>query len=111
MKRQCLNPGRLNQFCEIQTQKLTTTGEPAQTWQSIRSGRNVPVEILAVGGGERIRGQQIEATATTMLMMHFRDDVSPRMRVRVGDRVLGIVRSYDPDGQRRELVLQCKEIA
>ena len=103
--------GGLNKFIDIETRALTTTGEPTTTWEPLPRGTNVPASIMAVTGGERIRGQQIEATATSLIELHFFEEITTKMRVKFGDRLLNIVRAYDPDGGRCKTFLQCKEIA
>ena len=84
---------------------------------------NVPVSIEAVTGGETRRGQQMHATATTLLkMVHpFGEfDVLPTMylnvvgeyRTRLGvkeQRRINVVRAYDPKGTNRELWIEGRE--
>lgn len=67
-------------------------------------------EVLSVGGGERVRGVQIEAGIDTVVAMRFRNDLDPTMQIVHDGRSLNIVRASDPDGRRRELIVQCKEL-
>lgn len=110
-KRPTLDSGILNQRVDIQTRSLTTTGEPATTWSNLSHGTSVPCQVLSVSGGEKRRGQQIEANVTTLVTMRFRSDLDATMRLKYGDRYLNVVRAYDPDGSRVQTILQCKEIA
>lgn len=110
-KRPFIESSILNQRVVIQTRTLSTSGEPSQTWATISQGASVPAQVLGVGGGERKRGQQIEAGVTTMVTMRFRTDIDPTMRIVHDGRSLNIVRVYDPDGSRVSLVCQCKETA
>ena len=73
--------------------------------------RNVPAAFQIVSGGETVRGLQIEAGVTTLWELRFRSDVTTRHRLEFGGRQMGIVRVQDPDGQRRKILIQCREVA
>lgn len=65
-------------------------------------------------------GREYQAAMTTVPMLRgiyrTRADseslaITPRMRIRIGDRVLGIDSVYDEGGENREVVLWCIEEA
>lgn len=81
--------------------------------------RNVPCSIETVAGGEVRRGQQMQSTTNKLVRMHFIDgEQAPK----TGDKLwemygakvnqdIGILAAYDPDGRRRELVVEGKSNA
>ena len=79
-------------------------------------GRPRRVLVLGVGGGENIRGQQVEAGVTSLVRIRYPRGTRPAasMRLLIGtgatQRVLNISRVLDKDGWQRELWLHCKEI-
>lgn len=67
-----------------------------------------------VSGGEVVRGRQIEADATGLLEILYTPttkQINPQMRIRLEGRTLNIVSAIDPDGRKRELMVQVKEQA
>ena len=89
-------------------------GQLTETWSDLY--QNLPAEILGVAGGERVRGQQIEAGITSLVKIRYPRGTLPAasMRLLVGtgtsQRTLNIARVLDRDGWRRELYLQCMEV-
>ena len=87
--------------------------------QQLQNGERVeiePTEItttraksVAASGGEGFRGRQVDATATHVVVIRYRDDVTPKMWVKWGDRRLNIIHAGDRMGNRRELEIVCKE--
>ncbi len=109
MKRLCgMHCARLNQRVDIQAATTPTTGETNPSFAVHVA--NVPAEIRETGGGEYIRGRQVEAGVTAVITIRYRSDLSPTMRVRYGDRTLELVSVGDPTGHRVYLVLTCKEL-
>jgi len=82
-------------------------GQPVPTWTTVAA--NLPAEILGVGGGETIRGQQVDAGITSVVTIRYRSGLSPKMRIVHNSRNLNIAKVNDPDGFRRELLLHCSE--
>lgn len=108
-----MRAGTLRHYIDIQYENSSAdgNGQLIPSWTNITNGTNIPAEVLAVGGGERVRGQQIEAGVTTLVTMRYRSDVTALMRIVHGSRNLNIVRAVDPDGRSRRLVCQCQEVA
>lgn len=79
--------------------------------------RDVPCEISAVGGGEKIRGRQIEAGVDYVVEMHQLEDLtSPEYRLYVTGgpylgRILNIVRILPTTfrGRASKVLIDCKE--
>jgi SPP1 family predicted phage head-tail adaptor len=108
-----LQAGRLHHGITIQAPTNTgdSSGQPIPAWNAITDGTNVRAEVVPVGGGERIRGVQIEPGITTVVTIRWRANVTPECRVIHGTRTLNIVRADDPNGRKEMLLLQCNEIA
>jgi SPP1 family predicted phage head-tail adaptor len=92
----------------IETAATPTDGEPNPSYTTLAA--NVPAEVIETGGGEYLRGRQIEAGVNAVVTIRYRDDITPRMRVKYGARYLNIESAIDPTGYRSELQLTCKEI-
>lgn len=86
-------------------------GDRKPQWRAMPRGLDVPASVTALSGNEQQNGTQQQAIADTEVKLRFRDDVKATMRIIHGTRTLNIVRAYDPDGRRRELVCHCKELA
>lgn len=108
-----MRPGNLRQVVRIERATLANdaAGQPIETWSAIAGGAAVPAEVLAVSGGETVRGSQMEAGVSTLVTMQWRGDVTTAMRIVHDGRALNVVRAVDPDGRRRSLVCQCAEVA
>lgn len=106
-----IRAGRLRDLVQIESDRASADSAP--DWQPIADGR-CWAGIEATSGGERLRGQQIEAGVTTLVTLRYRPDVTSRMSIvplREPARRLNIVKAVDPDGRREELMCQCQEVA
>ena len=103
-----LAAGRLRQFVTIKTPTTPTDGETTPSFATLTSDDRA--EVKAASGSESLRGDQMEATVSTVVTMHYRTDLTPRMQIIHGSRTLEIVATFDPDGQQRETVCHCKEV-
>ena len=70
---------------------------------------DVPASVTAVSGGESVQGRTMNALATNLIKIHFREDITTAFSIEHEGRSLQIVRVYDPVGKRRELFVECKE--
>ena len=105
-----IKAGRLRDLVQIEAD-AASADSPAD-WQPIKAGKCY-ADIKATAGGERVRGQQIEAGVTTLVTLRYRGDVTSRMSIvpsREPSRRLNIVKAVDPDGRREELMCQCQEV-
>lgn len=107
-----INAGELNRRVDIQeaTEVQDSRGQPIATWATIANGDDVPAKIEGVSGLERVRGRQVEATATHLVTLRHRTDITPPMRLIADDgRVFNVVSAVDPSGRRRRLNVACVE--
>lgn len=65
--------------------------------------------VEAVTGGETLRGRQVSAQTRTVFTVRYVSGVTTKMSVSYEGRTLGILRSDDPYGDRRELRIECGE--
>lgn len=70
---------------------------------------DVFVRIDAISGREIEVADGLAARATHKILMRYRDDVLPEMRIVVGSRRLDIRAVLDLDGRRRWLQCLCEE--
>lgn len=73
---------------------------------------NLPVSFQDVGGGETVRGRQMEANTTGLVTAAWSPAVraiTPAMRLVIEGRKLEIVNVMDLDGKNREITMQVAE--
>ena len=103
--------GKLRSRITIQYPNPTQdpTNDPVVAWVDLAM---VWADIRPVGGQERLQRQadQVVAQVDHRIKMRWRGDVTPKMRVKFGARYFDIGPVDDPDGRKRELVLQCREV-
>lgn len=63
-----------------------------------------PCELLTANGGETIRGRQVTATTTHVLIGEYfgGNGIKPEHRVEVNGQTYAVVAGYDADGDNRE---------
>lgn len=71
--------------------------------------------VVAVNGGESIRGLQVAAGIDTIVIVRFGVEKQSgyswaQHRLLLADRTLNIVRASDDEGEQRFLTLYCKEV-
>ena len=67
--------------------------------------------ITSQGGDEIARAGELVPHARYRVMLRYRDGVSSAMRLLFGSKALAIDAAYDPDGDRRMLLVDCHEAA
>lgn len=108
------NAGRLRHYVDI----VGPGGQRDSAGQVVGNPttklKSVPCSIETVTGGEVRRGQQMQATTNKLVRMRFLEgDKAPK----TGDKLVGhegtinILAAYDPDGRRRELMVEGKSNA
>lgn len=103
-----LAPGRLRHKIDIESATTPTSGEPNPSYSTY--ARSLWAEVIETGGGEYIRGRQVEAHISALVTIRYRNDINPTMRIKYGSRYLNILSVIDPTGYRSELVLSCQEV-
>lgn len=81
--------------------------------QKVESGTDVvtvAASVRHVSGGETVRGRQMEANATELVTIRWRQGVTNQTRVVYAGRTLSVIDiAEDTAGRHRELALQCAE--
>ncbi len=86
---------------------LDANGERVKLWKPV--AKNLPAKIEGQSGQELLLANQAQAIGTHLVTIRFRDDVTPQMRFKWGNRYLYIASSNDPEGRRRKLEVVCSE--
>ena len=105
-------PGRLRHYIEIQQNDGTqdAAGAEQEVWTTITDGA-CWAYIESSAGRERFASQSVLAEITHRVVIRYLDGVTPKLRVKHGDRYLDIVSvSIDPEEVQRWMVLDCREI-
>jgi SPP1 family predicted phage head-tail adaptor len=70
----------------------------------------VHAEFLEVAGGERVRGQTMQADTTALFTVHYLAGVKPTMTIAHDGRTFQILSARDPAGRKISLVIQAKDV-
>lgn len=102
--------GAMRERLQIQTatETVDAAGQTIRTW--VTTYVNEPAQRMPVRGGEGARGRQVEAGIDEIFVIHFRETVTPHMRVSFDSRTYGIVYVNPVEGGRRYLELSCKAV-
>ncbi|MGL4513826.1 MAG: head-tail adaptor protein [Lacipirellulaceae bacterium] len=86
---------------------LDEAGQPRDEWVPVLEG--VRAEVLFVSGLEGRRGERTEGVASWRVRCRYLAGVTSAMRVQVrGGPLLDVDSVGDPEGLRRELLMECK---
>lgn len=109
------NPGAFFDRADIEGESFDTSGarRTSTGWAAITGGENIPVEVRALEGTERLRAMQTQADATHEVETSvYVEGVKASHRLKItsdGDRILSIVSAPIVVGRKRRLVLLCSE--
>lgn len=109
------NPGAYFDRADIEAATTTTDagGGTTKAWAAIDGGSDIPVNVEALEGTERLRAMQTQADVThTVETSVYVDGVKASHRLKLtsdGDRILDIVSAPIVIGRKRRLTLMCKE--
>lgn len=107
--------GQLRNRVTLQQPAYTQAeGTQVPNWTDIK--RNIPAEVLAVAGGETVRGKQIEAGIDTIVIVRFGLEKNvayewSEHRFLHDGRALNIKRAVDEEGTRIWFTMYCSELA
>lgn len=90
------------------TETVDDAGQVIRTWATTYTAE--PAQRMPMRGGEGMRGRQVEAGIQEIFVIHFRENITPQMRLVHGSRTYGIVYVDPVDGGRRYLELHCKAV-
>lgn len=102
--------GAMRERVNLQTATETTdaAGQVIRTWTTTYASE--PAQRMPMRGGEGARGRQVEAGIDEIFIIHFRESVTPQMRLVHDSRNYGIVYVNPVDGGRRYIELSCKAV-
>ena len=103
-----MRAGRLRHIVTIQEPVETqdSMGHPAVTWSDVATRR---ASIEPLSGREFFTAKEFHADVSTRIRLRYLAGVTPKMRVKWGDRYFNIHSAISPDKKNRELVLMVSE--
>lgn len=95
----------------VTLQRFTTTLDPkwgaAPGWEAVDA---LWASVTPIGSKETFAQQGVSTSITHRVVIRYRADVTTKHRlIYRGSRKLDIVGVHDPDGRRRELVIDARE--
>ena len=106
MTRVSIGSRRTRLVIEAPTETPDGAGGAVVTWVDAGS---CWARVRPYGGREAENRDQLAGEVGLEVMLSWRDDIGPRNRFRIGDRIIAISSAVDPDGRRRVLVCRCTE--
>lgn len=97
------NPGRLRHRVTIEALGARTPdgeGGYTQPWATFKTVR---AEYEPFSGSEQMEAMQMQGSATGRFRIWYRSDVTPDMRIRMGDRLFAIIAPPSSPGEKREI--------
>jgi len=92
---------------EADPEQPADDGTVTPDWQPIHTNR--PAEVLAVSGGEILRGGiQVAATTSHTIRIRYVAGISPEARILWNGLTLGVTHVHDVDGRTRELLIEAE---
>lgn len=105
-----MQSGRLRERVAIQSATVTqnSSGEEIPVWAT---DATVWASVLPGAVSERFSASagQRASEITHTVRIRYRDDITPKKRLRWGTRILEILGQMDPDGRTTDLLIMCKE--
>jgi SPP1 family predicted phage head-tail adaptor len=81
-------------------------GSVIETWSTFA---NAQASIEPISGREYFAAQTTQADVTHRISLRFIAGVIPKMRVKYGSRIFGILSAINVNERNRELQLMCRE--
>lgn len=91
---------------ELNTQD--TYGETTQDWVIFLSGLWASIEPLS--GREYFSTHQVNAEISHRIKLRYKAGITPKMRVKYGNRYFNIISAIDIKEAHREIHLMCTEV-
>lgn len=104
-----MNIGQLTHLMEIEAPVLSPDGGGgfSVAWDPVGA---VYAALTDLGGQEMMQDAQIAASQPCRIVIHYRNDMDSKMRLREGATIFDIVSLRDPDGGKTwlEIIAQMK---
>lgn len=82
------------------------SGGAAETWEPVAE---LWAAVMSRSGKEAVLADRVAGERRVEVTIRYRDDVTPAMRFRLGERCFHVRAVLDEDGRRRFLKCQCEE--
>lgn len=104
-----MRAGQLRHRISIQTPVTAknTRGGEVTTWSTVAT---VWADVRTQTGRETVANDQTQPTASHVVTMRHRANVTAQQRIVWGDRVFSINAVLEPDNRMRQLQLLCQEL-
>lgn len=101
-----LRAGRLRQRVTIQARTLTKNQyhEQIETWTD---GACIAADVVPITAPESVAGDRIEVQQRYRVTIRYRDDITPRTRLKWGTKLLDVNQVINRDERGRALDLLC----
>ena len=76
------------------------TGEHIPAWNLLK---RLPAQKVAKSAAERVIGVELVAAASIIFRIRYREDITPRMRIKYKDRIYRINGTFEGPGMRTTL--------
>lgn len=103
-----MKAGRLRHVVDVQraTEATNDFGEPIQTWITLGTAH---AAIMPIAGQERFAAQVVNAEVSHRLLMRYYAGLTPKDRLKYGDRVFNVSSVTCRDEKRHEMEVFCTE--
>ena len=81
-------------------------GGAGESWSALAT---LWARIVPLAGTEKVEGQQIAGTITHHIMLRYRNDILPDMRIRYGVRVFHVLAALNVNERGRWTMCLCEE--
>lgn len=81
------------------------SGQPVVTWSTVLNQE--PASYMPTGGTEQMNGRQLEAGTRAIFYIHYRCNLTRKMRLKFDNDYYGITALNEVKGQRRYLEIVC----
>jgi SPP1 family predicted phage head-tail adaptor len=104
-----MEAGRLRHRVTIKSKSVTrdTFGGETVSWTTTAT---VWAAVEPLTGREWLEGKQAAADVTTRIRMRYRSGISPEMQAVYGAHTYDILAVIQPEENRREIQLMCREV-
>lgn len=103
--------GRLRQRVTLQQEIFSSDeqGGQVKTYADLETAPKVYAQVEALGSRALFSAYRLEVRVTHRIIVRYRSDIKPGMRVKMGDRAFDIVGVMDRQEERRFLEILAEE--
>jgi SPP1 family predicted phage head-tail adaptor len=104
-----MRPGKLRH--RVTLQKIESVRQPGGTYEEqLVDVATVWANIIPKRGTERYQAQQIESELSHTIVLRYRSDVTPQMKVKYGERLFDIESVINVGERNRKMEIEAIEV-